>query len=765
MKRIVALCLTLACATGVARAATEEDLLEPDKAFALTTRVVDVRTLEANWKIAPGYYLYRDKFRFELVSGDAVLGVAQIPPGKKKDDPLFGKVETYVKAVAVRLPLERRADTAQTLKLRITAQGCNEPIGVCYPPIVKEVGFALPATAAAAAGPARTEGGGNLAGLRSLKDLARDIGGGAPDEPVDPEKAFVVSVARAGDAALAVRFDVADCCYLYRDKTRVELVPPSGGALPDDVRLGDYKLPAGKAKTDEFLGKTEVYTAPFELKVPVAGLARATGAALKVSYQGCSEKGVAICYPPTSKTFSLGDVIATASAAEPRAGAPVKTDNGKFLVYVLGAFGIGLLLTFTPCVLPMIPILSSVIVGSAADRRITKLEGGMLSTAYVLGTAVTYTAAGVLAGATGEQLQAYFQHPLALMSFATLFVALALSMFGFYELQMPSFVQSHLHHHSHHVHSRFKHLKGGALIGLFVMGLLSALVVGACVSPLFISALGVAIANRDPVLGGAIMFAMALGMGVILIAIGVGAGFLMPKAGAWMERVKHVFGVLLLAVAIYLLGFIPQVPVLLLWAALLVIVGVYLGATQSLPAGAGGWQYLWKGIGTVSLIWGVAALLGGFAGNREILSPLPALGGGATVAVGGSPGAGSAAEAPLFERVKTLATLESRLAQAQAARKPALLDYYADWCTDCLRMEKATFRDPGVRAELEKRFVLLQADVTDPNDPEVKAMKQRFGVFGPPAMLFFASSGEEQRELRSYGFRSVEEFLGLLRRI
>jgi thiol:disulfide interchange protein DsbD len=755
MKRIFA--LLLLPLTLPILAAPEDELLEPEKAFALSTRVLDAQTLEASWKIAPGYYMYRDKFRFELIGGGATLKPAVIPPGKVKSDPTFGSVETHVKLVTIRVPVERQGNAAQSIRVRVTGQGCNEPIGVCYPPLTQEVSYSLPPLKVAAAGTT------DLKEVGSLKDLARslDTGSGAL-EPVDPEKAFVVSVEPAGADALKVRFEIADCCYLYRDKVNFELVPAAGGNLPDGVKLGTIKLPTGKTKVDEFIGKTEVYTKPFEVKVPVKGLASAGDIALKVGYQGCSEKGVSICYPPTTKTFAFkgGTAIAAAEAGAPASSpvAPARTPNNKFIAYVLGAFGIGLLLTFTPCVLPMIPILSSVIVGSAKDRHISKLEGGMMSSAYVLGTAATYTIAGVIAGATGEQLQAYFQNPVALTVFAAIFVLLALSMFGFYELQMPSFIQSHLHSHSHDVHSRFRHLKGGALIGLFGMGMLSALIVGACVSPLLISALGVAIANRDPVLGGAIMFSMALGMGVILIAIGVGAGFLLPKAGTWMNKVKHVFGVLLLGLAIYLLGFIPQVPVLLLWAALLIIVGVYLGATQSLPHDAGGWQYLWKGMGTVTLIWGVAALLGGFAGNRDIMSPLPINLSGAVAASAGAP----ADDEHLFERVKTLQELNDRLAQAKAAGKPVLLDYYADWCTDCLRMEKSTFRDARVREQLKGRFALLQADVTDPNDAEVKALKKRFDVFGPPAMLFFGADGAERRELRAYGFRTVDDFLAIL---
>ena len=254
--------------------------------------------------------------------------------------------------------------------------------------------------------------------------------------------------------------------------------------------------------------------------------------------------------------------------------------------------------------------------------------------------------------------------------------------------------------------------------------------------------LGAAIAAKDPVLGGAIMFSLAHGQGAILVAIGIGAAFLLPKLGKWMDSVKHLFGALLIAVAIYLLGYLPQVPVLFLWAALLIISAVFLGATQSLPEGASGWRTLWKGIGTFFLIWGVLALLGGFSGNRDILNPLPlsSLSAGVTPGIGG---AGSAAEEHLFERVSTLSTLENRLASAKAAGKPVILDYYADWCTDCVRMEKSTFADPRVRQELRNRFVLLQADVTDPKNADGKAIKSRFGVYGPPAMLFFAADGEE----------------------
>ena len=309
-----------------------------------------------------------------------------------------------------------------------------------------------------------------------------------------------------------------------------------------------------------------------------------------------------------------------------------------------------------------------------------------------------------------------------------------------------------------------QNMRGGTLLGTFVLGILSALIVGACVSPLIIGVLGVAIQKADPVLGGALMFSMAMGMGVVLIAIGIGAGFLLPKAGPWMNRVKQVFGVLLLAVAIYLLDALPQVPVLLLWATLLIVSAVYLGATQSLPHDAGNWRYLWKGIGTVLLLWGVLALLGGLMGERDIFNPLPR----ATHMVMGNgvPAASSnaaAENAELFQHYTSLAPIEAALAAARAAGKPAILDFYATWCKDCVRMEKGTLADARVRAAL-KGYVLIQADVTETN-AETNAIKQHYKVLGPPAMFLFAPNGEERTTLRFYGYRAVPEFLALLEKM
>jgi len=742
MKKLIAFLLCVFALSPVHAIDDPQELLEPDQAFALSVRVRDAETLEASWKIAKGYYMYRDKFRFESLDPALTLKPAVIPAGKKKEDPSFGVVETYVNTVTIRLPIGQRTGGAQTAKLRITAQGCNEPVGVCYPPMVKEVNVALPPLKVAA-----TET--KPSGVKSLKDLVGLIEPSNNQEFLPPDQAFVLATEVTDANTVTARVRIAPGYYLYRDKSSVKLTRGDG------VKLGKPDITRGKVKDDPYLGKTEVVYGELGIRIPVERKsATPTDIELEVGYQGCAEKG--ICYPPATKRVSLRLPVAGAGAGKPAitplvSKTPTVEGTGYFS-YILAAFGVGLLLTFTPCVLPMIPILSGMIVRSG-DQTISKLQGGLLSYSYVLGTAATYTAAGVLAGATGGQLQAYFQNPWAIGSFAAILSFLALSMFGLFDLQMPSFIQSRLHYHSHKV-------KGGSYIGAFILGIVSALIVGACVSPVLLSVLGVAIATKDPVLGGGIMFAMAHGQGIILVAVGVGAGFLLPKAGPWMDRVKYVFGVMLIGVAIYLLGTLPQVPVLLLWSMLLIVTAVFLGATQSLPKEAGGWQYLWKGFGTFLLLWGVLALFGGLIGERDILKPVP-LQNLASLTAGAPATAAPAGE--LFQRYTQLKDIEDALARAKREGKPALLDFYATWCTDCVRMEKTTFADPRVRAVL-KNYMLIKADVTDNNDAST-AIKQKFGVFGPPALLLFAANGEEKPELRFYGYRNVEEFLALLGKV
>ena len=746
--------------------AQDDELLPADEAYAFSVEVT-AEGLEAKWTIAEGYYMYRDKLSFSLAdsTGTPIPIEYDFPPSKTKADPAFGDVEVYVKHVDFSIPV---TSAVQDVTLTVKGQGCNEPIGVCYPPITHELPLKLIAANAAVPEPladpapqlnATPKASDELASITELRDLLGATT--ADDELLPPDEAFKVS-AITGRDGIYVRFDIADGYYLYQDKLQFDSATHV---------LNNPILPEGKLKQDEYFGEVIVYRNQFDALIKLAKANGSETLILDTQYQGCADLGV--CYPPQDKSFELSivDLIATAEAQSAdeavtsqsslAAPEPVSTfaaqsntgsDNKTLWWVLLTAFAAGIGLTFTPCVLPLVPILSSVIAGQG--ERVTKSKAALLAGVYVLGTAVTYAAIGAVAGATGDQLQAYFQNAWALGIMATMFFIMSLSMFGLYEIQIPSFIQSRMTEKS-------QGIKGGSLPMVFVLGLLSALIVGACVSPVLISFLSIAIAKGSASLGALIMFAMAMGMGIPLILLGMGAGHLLPKAGAWMDKVKYVFGVLLVGVAIYLLSILPAVPVLYLWAALFIIVAIYLGATQSLPDDASGWKKLFKGIGTLLLIWGIMALFGALYGQRDILRPLPER------LFSSSAGMGEIAvdSGPLFTRVNTLNELDQQLAAASQAGKNVMIDYYADWCVECLKMEKTTFRDAGVRAELRARFVTLQVDVTDPNDEKRKTLKKRYGVFGPPAALFFDTQGNQLTDKNFYGYMPADEFLEHLRSI
>jgi len=721
----------------------QDELLPPEQAFSVNGKAIDANTVEIEWRVAEGYYLYHDKLSFKSDTPGITLGEIVIPAGKKKFDTTFNKeLETHRHKLTVRVPLIRTDTSLQNVRLTVGSQGCAD-IGVCYPPQKQVVLLNLP-----------TSGKAKVGGLQSLTDLGNNLGLGSNQvEFLPPDQAFSFSASIGENGAIVAKWDIAKGYYLYRDKFGFS--SDTGGVI-----IGVPELPEGTMHTgirpDGSEGEVEVYLDTLLINVP---LQRRTGDVTEVSFtakfQGCADAG--ICYPPMKKTVILplptntagpGNLVNnTATTGTPLTDAPTESSSQSAILIILGAFGIGLLLTFTPCVLPMIPILSSIIVGQSEDGKITKLKGGILSSSYVLGTSVTYTAAGVMAGYSGKQLQAYFQNVWAVSIISGILVLLALSMLGLFTLQMPSSIQSRLQESS-------SKTKSGSLIGVFMMGILSSLIVGACVSPVLISALGVAIKSQDPVLGGAIMFSMSLGMGVILIAIGVGAGWLLPKAGTWMDSVKYIFGVLLIGVAIYLLGILPGVPILLLWAVFLIVTGIYMGATQAIPEGASGWKTLWKGIGTVALIWGVLALLGGMAGRRDIMQPIDINELGGTIMQQGAPAEDAHA---IFTQVTSLADLDKELASAKAAGKPVMIDFFATWCTDCVRMEKSTFNNPQVQKIMSK-FVALQVDVTDPGNDATEAVKKRLSVFGPPALLFYNAQGQKLKALDFYGYKNAADF-------
>jgi thiol:disulfide interchange protein DsbD len=561
------------------------------------------------------------------------------------------------------------------------------------------------------------------------------------EEFLDPAVAFKPSARAIDGQTIEVSYAIAKGYYLYRDKFRFAV---DG----ETVALGTASFPKGKEKDDENFGKVEVYYKSVAVRLPVERMSSGPlPLKLNLTSQGCADAGV--CYPPQMQSVSLELPDPTSappiSAAQAESGdesgmiANTLKDAG-FWANIAFFFLAGLGLSLTPCVFPMIPILSGIIAGQG--HKNSHARGFALSLAYVLGMAVTYAAAGVAAGLTGTLLSAALQNPWVLGSFAVVFVILSFSMFGFYELQLPTSLQSKLSEES-------GHLQGGRGIGVFLMGALSALIVGPCVAAPLAGALLYIGQTGDAVFGGVALFVMALGMGAPLIAVGIAGGSLLPKTGPWMEAVKKGFGVLLLATAVWLVSpVIPAVVQMLAWAALLIIPAIYLHALDPLPPHAKGWQRFWKGIGIVMLLTGAALLIGALAGSRDPLQPLAGLRGQAV--------ASESKKLP-FEPVASLAELETKV---MAAGQPVMLDFYADWCVSCKEMERFTFSDPAVQARLAG-FKLLKADVTA-NNADDKALLARFGLFGPPGILFFDSTGKEKKAVRVVGFQDAATFLRTL---
>ncbi|MDH5423477.1 MAG: protein-disulfide reductase DsbD [Gammaproteobacteria bacterium] len=586
--------------------------------------------------------------------------------------------------------------------------------------------------------------------------------GNDESEILKPDDAFKLSTEQT-DNKLIANWEIADGHYLYRDKFKLTLLDANG------VESGEFELPAGEKKNDEFFGEIFVFhhTANASL-----AYTNNTGSeqkvTLKVNYQGCSEIS-GICYPPITKKIPLNlpvssvNTASTVSADNTRQTTTIVKDDyvseqdriastlssGSTWIILISFFGFGLLLAFTPCVFPMIPILSSIIIGHGKD--ITTRNAFTMSTVYVLAMALTYTAAGVFAGLFGENLQAAFQNPWILVSFSIVFVALSFSMFGFYDLQLPSSWQSKLT-------SISNNQKGGSLSGVAVMGFLSALIVGPCVAAPLAGALIYIGQTGDAVLGGLALFSLSLGMGAPLIAIGTSAGKLLPRAGAWMDAVKAVFGVMLLAVAIWMLErILPAAASMTLWALLLIISAIYMGALEALDHGISGWRRLWKGVGIFFLAYGVLILLGVASGGKDVLQPLK----GVAFAAGTQSTQQSAHLQ--FRQIKGLAGLETALADAKAQGKPVMLDFYADWCVSCKEMESLTFSDAAVQKQLSG-FILLQADVT-PNDELDQQLYDHFKIIGPPAIIFYDTNSQERRNLRVVGYMPAAEFTAVIGRV
>ena len=561
-----------------------------------------------------------------------------------------------------------------------------------------------------------------------------------PREFLHPDQAFTLSVEAQDPRTLLARFAIEDGYYLYKDKFGFE-------SRDARVTLAKVELPAGKFKQDPEFGRVEVYTGDTAVRIPLMpGPGGGRSFDLRVAYQGCAEDGiryppitktVAVTLPPRENIYEGGSSLATetATALSAEDSLAQRLAGGETMWMLLCFVGFGLLLSFTPCVFPMIPILSGIVVGQG--ERITTGRAFSLSAVFVLMMAATYAGMGVIAGRFGHNLQATFQDPWVLSIFAGVFIVLGLSMFGVLNLQLPAAWQGRIAQLS-------GRQRGGTWGGVAAMGFFSALIVGPCVAPPLAGALIYIGRSGDALLGGMALFALGLGMGIPLLAVGVSAGKLLPRAGAWMEKVKAVFGVLMLCVAIWLLERLLPAPVtVLLWGLLISGSAIYLGALDRFDTAHPRTMHLSRGLGLGLLVYGSVLVVGAAGGATDALNPLAQRTAGRSLSLA-------------FDAVKGQAGLEEALDRARSQGRPVLLDLYADWCVECKELERDTFTDDGVQDRLS-RLVRLRADVTANDDIDQRLLKG-LGVFGPPALIFYGSDGIERRPERIVGFIGPRPF-------
>jgi len=703
-----------------------QEVLPPEQAFPYTIDASDDE-LVLNFKVQGGYYLYREKFGFSSQTGNIELGTPQLPNGKIYTDEFFGEVETYRGEFQITIPYQRTAPASE-MDFQLIAQGCAD-IGLCYPPQRWITTLSLP----------DNDGGG--------ESFLSTLLSNSSDEILAPEEAFVMNNRVDSSNEITLSWQIEPGYYLYNDKFAF-----STDSL---IQLGPARIPAGEAHYDEHFGDVEVFYDYAEVQLPFSRASPdAVDVVIEANFQGC--KVDSICYPVITDTAELELPPSSAFAGQiedtplliseqDRLAALVLSDSWWLVLVTF--YGLGLLLAFTPCVLPMVPILSGIIAGQGGE--VTARRGFALSLAYVMGMAVTYTIGGAIAASFGAQLQAAFQEPWLLTLFAALFVGLALSMFGIYELQMPSAIQTRLTNMANNQ-------KTGTFVGTAIMGALSALIVTTCVAPPLVATLAVIGQSGDVVRGAGALFALSLGMGSPLLLVGASAGKLLPKAGAWMNTVKAGFGVMMLGLAVWMMGrVLPGSITLLLWALLVFLTGVFLGAFEPLPAAAPAVKRLGKGFGVMACIYGALMLIGVPLGGEDPLEPIPR----GSVLTGSTQTLDT--EYLAFKPIESVAALEVALEKAQAAGTPVMFDFSAEWCVACKEMEKYTFPEPEVIAALEP-FVLLQADVTENNDDD-KALLKYFGSFGPPTIAFYDAAGREQPAYKLVGYVEAEEFAAHVR--
>ncbi len=714
--------------------AQDDELLDVDEAFAPKVLKTDIDSITLRIDIAPKYYLYKHAFKFPNENQNVVFGEAQIPDGHKKEDEFFGEVETYHNKIDIVIPYTNK-DVKRTTKFKFKYQGCAEA-GVCYPPQTKEVEIKLPIQQIATM-PINSLGSPANNGLGLNSD---DSGWNGQSDSVLPEtQAFKFETIALDVNKLSARFTMGDNIYLYKDKVKLK-------SLTKGVEIGEVNFPKGKVKQDPHFGDVEVFYGQMEVDIPVIRQPDSPNQLqLQAEFQGCVDEG--ICYPPSLRLITVDLPPIKANSANKTTTAttePVKLseqdqiqndlEQNAWWKTILRFFGFGLLLALTPCIFPMIPILSGLIMGQG---EISRSRAFMLSLIYVLAMALAYTAAGVIAGMLGANIQAVLQVDWVIIAFSLVFVALAFSMFGYYDLQLPASWQSKLSNVSNNQ-------KSGSYIGVGIMGFLSAIIVGPCVAPPLAGAVLYISNTGDPVVGGFALFAMSIGMGVPLLLIGASAGKWMPQSGGWMNVVKSFFGIALIGMAIWFLSrIIPAKATLLLFGLLALLSSIfwYRYAVKNIRKGSKLiWLFLVFKIALIGI--GVAEIYGAIKGNTDFMHPL------------------TQKQEFEFQKVANLAELQQIISSSD---KPVLLDFYADWCVECVHMEGTTYSDEQVKNMLNK-FTVLKADVTKQSKSD-KALMKKFKIVGPPATLFFDKQGQLIQQSSFFGYKNAKEFLLHLKEI
>lgn len=715
---------------------TQDELLPADKAFSFKAKIVDDKIL-LNWNIAKGYYLYKKKIKIisDYFQG---LGEAQFPVAKIKNDDFFGKVNVYRDNVLVTVPVLK--GESKLIVVNVEFQGCAD-LGVCYPPMRKSATLKIGNNNKSLINNAFNTLSKAKPTMQSIVNKVREIS----DKPLSIDKALSYSVTAIDANTLRASWKIHPEYYLYYDKFFIGI---------KGAKFGDINFPKWEEKEDPFYGKVQIYKGEFSIDIPLTNI-QSSKISFTAKFQGCWLGG--ICFPPVEKSTEItlpkiDNSVALEFIKAPteltggatKAGSLNETDKitallqqDDVLITLWWFFVFGLLLSLTPCVFPMIPILSGIIVGQKDE--VTTRKALIISIVFVLAMSVTYSMAGVLAGYFGENLQALFQTPWILILFSLIFVALAFSMFGYYEIQLPPGLQSKITNISNKQES-------GKLIGVAIMGFLSALIVGPCVVPPLAGALIYIGQTGDAALGGLSLFILSLGMGVPLLLVGAGVSKL-PKTGDWMNNVKYVFGIFMLAVAIWLLDrIISPYMSLILWALLFTLSPIAIGVLNSLTKTVTAWQRIFKGIGLLILIYGV------------LLWGLVARGGGDMLAPLSNYRTSVQAEKVhvIFKKIKSSDDLNHVLTKAQSNNQIVMLDFYANWCISCKKLERLVFSNAKVVSDM-KNVIALQADITA-NDATDKALIARFNIIGPPGILFF-KDGVENRSQRIVGEVNVQDFL------